>query len=45
MLPPGFDIIKKVADNLWLAEDDKFSVGGLQIGSRMRHNGKFVRLF
>jgi hypothetical protein len=35
MLPPGFDIIKKFADNLWLAEDDKFSVGGLQIGSRM----------
>ncbi|MBI2487041.1 MAG: DUF4336 domain-containing protein [Deltaproteobacteria bacterium] len=28
-------MIKKFADNFWVAEDDKFSVGGLQIGSRM----------
>jgi hypothetical protein len=28
-------MIKEFADNLWVAEDEKFSVGGLQIGTRM----------
>ena len=28
-------MIKEFADNLWVAEDEKFTVGGLQIGSRM----------
>src|SRR3989304_10336864 len=28
-------MIKEFADNLWVAEDEKFSVGGLQVGSRM----------
>jgi hypothetical protein len=28
-------MIKRLSDNLWVAEDDRFSVGGLQIGSRM----------
>jgi hypothetical protein len=28
-------MIRKFADDLWVAEDNKFSVGGLQIGSRM----------
>src|SRR3989304_8796352 len=28
-------MIKEFADNLWVVEYEKFSVGGLQIGSRM----------
>ena len=28
-------MIKAFADNLWVVEDEKFSVGGLQVGSRM----------
>ncbi len=28
-------MIKEFAQNLWVAEDERFSVGGLQIGSRM----------
>ncbi|MCI0455135.1 MAG: DUF4336 domain-containing protein [Candidatus Dadabacteria bacterium] len=28
-------MIEEFAQNLWVAEDEKFSVGGLQIGSRM----------
>jgi hypothetical protein len=28
-------MIKEFGENLWVVEDDKFSVGTLQIGSRM----------
>ncbi len=28
-------MIKEFAENLWMVEDEKFSVGGLQVGSRM----------
>src|SRR3990170_2461458 len=28
-------MIKEFDENLWVAEDEKFSVGGLQIGTRM----------
>ena len=28
-------MVKEFAENLWVVEDEKFSVGGLQIGSRM----------